>query len=40
MVRWEDNIKMDVKEIEWEVLDWILVDQNVKKLYGVVNRVP
>jgi hypothetical protein len=22
--RWEDNIKMDIKELGWEGLDWIL----------------
>jgi hypothetical protein len=22
MSRWEDNIRMDVKEIGWEVVDW------------------
>jgi len=21
--RWEDNIRMDLKAIEWEVVDWI-----------------
>jgi len=26
--RWKDNIKMDLQEIGWEVLDWIDLDQN------------
>jgi hypothetical protein len=21
--RWEDNIKIDLEEVEWEVVDWI-----------------
>jgi len=21
--RWEDNIKMELEEVEWEVVDWI-----------------
>jgi hypothetical protein len=25
--RWEDNIKMDLGEIGWEIVDWIHVDQ-------------
>jgi hypothetical protein len=23
MRRWEDNIKMDLREVEWEGIDWI-----------------
>jgi hypothetical protein len=23
MSRWEDNIKMDLREIQWEVVDWM-----------------
>jgi len=23
--RWEDNIRMDLKDIEWEGADWILL---------------
>jgi hypothetical protein len=26
--RWEDNIKMYLKEIEWEVMDWIHLAQD------------
>ena len=26
--RWEDNIKMDLKEIGWEDVDWIDVAQD------------
>jgi hypothetical protein len=23
--RWEDNIKIDLKEIEWEGMDWLIL---------------
>jgi len=26
-LRWDDNIIMDLREIEWEVVDWIHVAQ-------------
>jgi hypothetical protein len=26
--RWEDNIRMDLREIAWEVVDWIHVAQD------------
>jgi hypothetical protein len=26
--RWEDNIRMDLMETEWEVVQWILVSQD------------
>jgi hypothetical protein len=36
--RWEDNIKMDLKEIGWEVVGW--VELRVRDLWrGVVNKV-
>jgi hypothetical protein len=25
--RWEDNIKVDFREIEWGVMDWIILVQ-------------
>ena len=36
--RWED-IKMDLKEIEWEVVDWNYLPQDEARLRGVVNVV-
>jgi hypothetical protein len=32
-----DNIEMDLKETEWEVLDWISVTQDGDKWRAVVN---
>jgi hypothetical protein len=26
--RWEDNIRMDLREIEWEGVDWIHLAQD------------
>jgi hypothetical protein len=26
--RWEDNIKMDIQEVEWEGVDWIDMAQD------------
>jgi hypothetical protein len=37
--RWVDNIKMDLREIGWEVMDWIDVAQNRDKRRGLVNTV-
>jgi hypothetical protein len=25
---WEDNIKMDLTDVEWKVVDWIYLGQN------------
>ena len=37
--KWEDNIKMYVKEIDWDVMDWINVAQDRDKWWHVVNTV-
>ena len=37
--RWEDNIKMDLKEMGCEVLDWIVVAQDRKTWRALVNAV-
>jgi hypothetical protein len=26
--RWEDNIKIDLRETEWSCMDWIYLDQD------------
>ena len=43
--RWEDNIKMDLREVGWGGMDWINVAQDRDRQRGVVNtarnlRVP
>jgi len=43
--RWEDNIKMDIQDVGWRVMDWIyLVQDRVRwwaLLHAVMNlRVP
>ena len=37
--RWEDNIKVDLKEIGWEGVSRIDMTQDVDKLRAVVNTV-
>jgi hypothetical protein len=37
--RWEDNIKMDLREIEWGGLDWIDVAQDRDQWRALVNTV-
>jgi hypothetical protein len=37
--RWEDNIRMDLREIWWEGVDWMHVIQNKDQWWAVVNRV-
>jgi hypothetical protein len=38
-VRWVDNIKMDLREIEWVGLDWIDVAQDRHQWRALVNTV-
>jgi hypothetical protein len=35
--RWEDNIKMDLKEIEWNNMDWIHVVEECSKWQVLVS---
>jgi hypothetical protein len=37
--RWVDNMKMDLREIEWGGMDWIGLTQNRELWRAVVNRV-
>jgi len=37
--RWMDNIKMDLREIGWEVVDWMHMDQDRGLWCAVVNTV-
>jgi hypothetical protein len=36
---WEDNIKMDLREIERDVVDWISLDQDRDQWRAVVNLI-
>ena len=38
-LRWEDNIKMDLQEVEWGGMDWISLFQERDRLQGHVNVV-
>jgi hypothetical protein len=35
--RWEDNIKMDLKDIGWEDLDWIYLPWGVDQWWAAMN---
>jgi hypothetical protein len=37
--RWVDNIKMDLREIEWDGVDWIDLAQNRDQWRALVNTV-
>jgi hypothetical protein len=37
--RWEDNIKMDLREIGWEGVDWIHLAEDRDHCLAVVNTV-
>jgi hypothetical protein len=37
--RWVDNIKMDLREIEWDGMDWIALAQDRDQLTALVNTV-
>jgi hypothetical protein len=37
--RWLDNIKMDLREIGWDDMDWIDVAQNRDQWRALVNTV-
>jgi hypothetical protein len=37
--RWENNIKVDHQEIEWNSVDWIDLSQDRGKWQAVVNAV-
>jgi hypothetical protein len=37
--RWEDNIRMDLREIEWGGMDWIDLAQDRGQWRALVNMV-
>jgi hypothetical protein len=37
--RWVDNIKMDLREIGWDGMDWIYLAQNRDQWRALVNTV-
>jgi hypothetical protein len=38
-LRWEDNIKMDLREIGWGDVDWLCLTQDRGQWRGLVNTV-
>ena len=37
--RWEDNIKVDLKEIGWKGLDWIDLTQDRDRWLAIMNMI-
>jgi hypothetical protein len=37
--RWEDNIRMDLWDIRWEVVDWLHLAHDRNHCWAVVNTV-
>jgi hypothetical protein len=37
--RWEDSIKMDLREIRWDGMDWIDLTQDRDRWRALVNTV-
>jgi hypothetical protein len=37
--RWVDNIKMDLREIEWDGVDWIDMAQNREQWRALLNTL-
>jgi hypothetical protein len=37
--RWEDNIKMDLREVGWGGMDWINLTQDMDRWRALVNAV-
>jgi hypothetical protein len=37
--KWEDNIRMDLREIEWEGVDWVCLVQDMDQWWALVNKV-
>jgi hypothetical protein len=39
MRRWENNIKINLQQVEWEGVDWIDLDQDKDRWRALVNVV-
>jgi hypothetical protein len=37
--RWEDNIKMDFRKMEWDAMDWINLVQDMDQCRALLNTV-
>jgi hypothetical protein len=37
--RWDDSIRMDVREVKWEVVNWMNLAQNMDQWRPLVNTV-
>jgi hypothetical protein len=39
MRRWEDNIKMNLKEVVWDCVVWIYLDHDKAQWWALMDRV-
>jgi hypothetical protein len=37
--RFEDNIRLDLREVRWRIVDWIHMGQNRANWWVLVNRI-
>jgi hypothetical protein len=37
--RWEDNIRMHLRETGWKVVDWMHLSQDMDQWWAVVNTI-
>jgi len=37
--RWEGNIRMDLRKIGWEIMDWIRLAQDIDQWWALVDTV-
>jgi hypothetical protein len=37
--RWEDNIRMDLRELEWEGVDWMYLAEDGDQWWAIMNMV-
>jgi hypothetical protein len=37
--RWEDGIRMDLREIDWGGIDWIQLSQDMDRWWSLINTV-
>ena len=38
-LRWEDSVKMDLREVGWGGMDWINLAQDRERCFAAVNAV-
>jgi hypothetical protein len=39
LIRWKDGIRMNLREIDWEIVEWIQLAQDRDQRWAFVNTV-